>query len=183
MPGDDNLRMFWTIFFKNINFEGVIYIINYDENETLDEGNINISINKFINKINEAVIELHELLTSYETKFYKVLILINSKCLEIYQTKLRKIISMKNKFNNNTEIILENNQNYNDKSNSLIKQECEIEDKINDIIKKIKKDINFNRLPQVIKNIEVFNIYNNKESFEELDKLRNIIIRFVKDFV
>ena len=61
--------------------------------------------------------------------------------------------------------------------------ELEIENKIESNIKNIKNTINFDFLPQKIKNLEIFNIYNDNESLEELANLRNIIMQFVKEFI
>lgn len=37
LPGKENMRMFWSLFYQNINFSGIIYIINYQQKETFED--------------------------------------------------------------------------------------------------------------------------------------------------
>ena len=34
LPGKENMKQFWSLFYRNINFEGMIYMINYQHKET-----------------------------------------------------------------------------------------------------------------------------------------------------
>ena len=61
LPGKENLRMLWPNFYRNIDFSGLIYLINYDNKDTL----------------NEAVKVMHDLLTEEEVSNLNVLIVLN----------------------------------------------------------------------------------------------------------
>jgi signal recognition particle receptor subunit beta len=61
LPGRKNLRIFWPNFFRNIDFHGVIYMIDYDSKDNLDE----------------AVRVMHDLLTEEELKNVDVLVILN----------------------------------------------------------------------------------------------------------
>jgi GTPase SAR1 family protein len=37
LPGKENLRMLWPNFYRNIKFSGVVYMINYEDKDTLTE--------------------------------------------------------------------------------------------------------------------------------------------------
>jgi len=37
MPGRENLRVLWSNFYRNIDFSGIMYVIDYDNKDTLDE--------------------------------------------------------------------------------------------------------------------------------------------------
>lgn len=41
-PGKESMRIFWPLYYRSVQFTGAIYIINYDEKETLDEGKFNL---------------------------------------------------------------------------------------------------------------------------------------------
>jgi signal recognition particle receptor subunit beta len=63
IPGKENLRIFWPNFYRNILFHGVIYLINYDSKDTLDE----------------AVQVMHDLLNEDELRNVVVLVILNYK--------------------------------------------------------------------------------------------------------
>jgi len=37
LPGKDNLRLFWPNFYRAIEFTGIIYLINYEDKDTLND--------------------------------------------------------------------------------------------------------------------------------------------------
>jgi GTPase SAR1 family protein len=61
LPGRENLRMFWPKFYRNIDFSGLIYMIRYDNKETLGE----------------AIRVMHDFLSEEELKDVNVYIIIN----------------------------------------------------------------------------------------------------------
>lgn len=61
MPGKENLRQFWPIFYRKIKFTGIIYLIDYFNKDTL----------------NESIRVLHDLLNEPELSSCHVLIVIN----------------------------------------------------------------------------------------------------------
>jgi GTPase SAR1 family protein len=40
LPGRENLRIFWPNFYRNIEFSGLIYLIDYEDKDTLNECNM-----------------------------------------------------------------------------------------------------------------------------------------------
>lgn len=61
LPGRENLRMFWPNFYRAIDFSGLIYLINYDNKDSLNEG----------------VKVMHDLLSEEELSDVCVLIVLN----------------------------------------------------------------------------------------------------------
>jgi signal recognition particle receptor subunit beta len=61
LPGRENLRMLWPNFYRNIDFSGLIYLINYDNKDTLAE----------------AVKVMHDLLSEEELSDVLVLVVLN----------------------------------------------------------------------------------------------------------
>jgi GTPase SAR1 family protein len=61
LPGKENLRIFWPNFYRNIEFSGLIYLINYDNKDTLSE----------------SVKVMHDLLSEEELREVNVLIVLN----------------------------------------------------------------------------------------------------------
>jgi len=44
LPGKENLRLLWPNFYRNIDFAGVMYVIDYENKDTLSDGNLIIII-------------------------------------------------------------------------------------------------------------------------------------------
>lgn len=61
LPGKESLRMLWPNFYRNIEFAGLIYLIDYDNKDTLTE----------------TVKVMHDLLTEDELSDVNVLIVVN----------------------------------------------------------------------------------------------------------
>jgi GTPase SAR1 family protein len=61
LPGKESLRMLWPNFYRNIEFAGLIYILDYDNKDTLSE----------------SIKVMHDLLTEDELSDVNVLIVVN----------------------------------------------------------------------------------------------------------
>lgn len=72
LPGRENLRLLWPNFYRNIDFAGVIYVIDYEEKD----------------KLAETVRVMHDLLNEEELIKASILVLLNYKQKVIFFTKL-----------------------------------------------------------------------------------------------
>ena len=61
LPGKETLRKFWPIFYRRIKFSGIIFMLDYQNKENL----------------NESIKVLHDLLTEQELSNCSVMIVLN----------------------------------------------------------------------------------------------------------
>ena len=99
LPGEENMRTFWPLFYRNINFSGVIYIINYQHKETFMD----------------SVKLLHELLNDYELIKINLMVLVhvnfeenesnvetNQEEFKLKNDKIKKITELENQLQKET---------------------------------------------------------------------------------
>ena len=78
LPGRANLRIFWPNFYRNLELAGVIYFIDYDNKDTLQE----------------SIRVMHDLFSEEELENVKILIILNKSRVD---KKKKRTITMKRK--------------------------------------------------------------------------------------
>ena len=114
---------------------------------------------------------LHDLLYNHENKKLNVLILIN-------------IINKKDKNDDASNLNLNEYKDDEEEINKegLIERSDEIKKKDFDLKENLKQEVYFHLLPQVNKQLEIFDIYEQKINDDQVQYLRNIVLNYIKQF-
>ncbi len=141
LPGKESLRSFWPIYYKNIAFDGIIYLIDYDNKTTLDE----------------SIKVLHEIVVKEEFSECSIIIFVNR----------------------NIEDCIDNNDDSSDDStkennNEMKSKEFEIDE--------IKKVLYFDIIPQINKDIFIFDLFEKRKPGDKQFELENRFREFLATF-
>jgi hypothetical protein len=144
--------MFWPNYYRNIEFTGLIYMINYDNKDTL----------------NESVRIMHDLLSEEELQDVHVLIVAN-----IAKTDKKKNdnedshIELKKKIDGDDDDMGDDNEE-NPETVSLIEE--------------IKKNIYYDLLTQISKEIFILDLFDENLSAPEQSRTSKALRKFISDF-
>ena len=139
LPGKENLRMLWPNFYRSIKFSGVVYLINYEDKDTLSE----------------AVKVMHDLLSEEELANASILILAN--CANKYSQEKKE----------------------DDDDDENIEAQSEATNQ--KLIDEIKKNIYFDLLNQESKCVFTCDIYDEKATQQDTDRISTFFKNYLAD--
>ena len=140
LPGKESLRSFWPIYFKNIAFDGIIYLIDFDNKTTLDD----------------SIKVLHEIIVKEELSECSLIIFVNKSIED----------SMDNNDDSSDDSTKENNE--------VKSKEFEIDE--------IKKVLYFDIIPQINKDIFIFDLFEKRKPGDKQFELENKFREFLATF-